>query len=194
MSQWHPARYGWGQRASFPDGPPARGRVEATAPKGGKTISQLDSGFQGPVSLPSKFLWKRQTYWRPLYPWCKQDWLPHLQLEEVPRDYQNCAPKLSLKCPQPQVVGYSQVSGCVDVVADKIPGLEPAKPAKSPSLQRNKEEVSLWCASSSTCATHRQLRRALWAPASRRPARGRHHLGRCRMHSKRSRGAVGVAA
>ncbi|KAI5188100.1 Ubiquitin Carboxyl-Terminal Hydrolase 44 [Manis pentadactyla] len=86
----------------------------------------------------------RQTYWRPLYPWCKQDWLPHLQLEEVPRDYQNCAPKLSLKCPQPQVVGYSQVSGCVDVVADKIPGLEPAKPAKSPSLQRNKEEVSLW--------------------------------------------------
>ncbi|KAI5265304.1 Rna/Rnp Complex-1-Interacting Phosphatase, partial [Manis pentadactyla] len=26
------------------------------------------------------------------------------------------------------------------------------------------------CASSSTCATHRQLRRALWAPASRRPA------------------------
>ncbi|KAI5928908.1 RNA/RNP complex-1-interacting phosphatase [Manis javanica] len=66
------------------------------------------------------------------------------ELEEVPRDYQNSALKRSLKCPQPQVVGYSQVSGCVDVVADKMSGLEAANPRKSASLQRNKEEVSLW--------------------------------------------------
>ncbi|KAI5159823.1 Potassium Voltage-Gated Channel Subfamily H Member 2, partial [Manis pentadactyla] len=64
------------------------------------------------------------------------------KLEEVSRDYQNRALKLSLKCLQPQVVGYSQVSGYVDVVADKISG-EAANPGKSPSLQRNKEEVSL---------------------------------------------------
>ncbi|KAI5930791.1 RNA/RNP complex-1-interacting phosphatase [Manis javanica] len=70
-------------------------------------------------------------------------WLPHLQLEEVPRDYQNSALKRSLKCPQPQVVGYSQMSGCVDVVADKMSGLVAENPRKSASLQRNKEEVSL---------------------------------------------------
>ncbi|KAI5214272.1 Chondroitin Sulfate Synthase 3 [Manis pentadactyla] len=42
--------------ASFPDGPVARGRVQATPPKGGKTVSQFYSTYQGLVSSLSKFL------------------------------------------------------------------------------------------------------------------------------------------
>ncbi|XP_057348845.1 uncharacterized protein LOC118934400 [Manis pentadactyla] len=57
------------------------------------------------------------------------------KLEEAPRDHWNSGLKLSLKCPQPQVVGYPPASGYVrccrswgilDLAADKMSGLEAA--------------------------------------------------------------------
>nr|XP_036877337.1 uncharacterized protein LOC118972984 [Manis javanica] len=85
--------------------------------------------------------------------------VPLKKLEEALRDHWNSGLKLSLKCLQRQVAGYPPVSGYVcccrswgilDLAADKMSGLEAANPGKSPcpvkspSLPRNKEEVSLW--------------------------------------------------
>ncbi|XP_032127921.1 RNA/RNP complex-1-interacting phosphatase isoform X4 [Sapajus apella] len=53
MSQWHHPGSGWGRGRDFPGHSPAK--------KSGNHVPE------------------RQTFWCPLFPWVKQDWLPHLQ-------------------------------------------------------------------------------------------------------------------